>query len=128
MGIGSVGPAVSRPLYDSMLYNVACCHPERSEGSLIQRTNQSDSFTLIIVQRFFGQCPQNDRIIVCWHKNGVYCFFSSRRGSYQLPVFCGRMPSFAPVQDKNNIVGDDVHIIPINIKQSVVILNAVKDL
>lgn len=70
MGIGGVGRTVSRSLYDRMLYNVACCHPERSEGSLIQRTNQSDSFTLIIVQRFFGQCPRNDRIIVCWHKNG----------------------------------------------------------
>ena len=96
MGIDSVGPAVSRPLYDRMLYNVACCHPERSEGSLIQRTNQSGRFTLIIVQRFFGQCPQNDKITVCWHKNGRiisaptgFVFFSSRRGSYQLPVFAG---------------------------------------
>ena len=70
MGIGSVGCTVSRPLYDRMLYNVACCHPERSEGSLQWHNIKIIIFAMFIAQRFFGQCPQNYRIIVCWHKNG----------------------------------------------------------
>ena len=42
------------------------CHPERSEGSLMQRKYKSDSFTIVSERRFFDSLTfaQNDRILI----------------------------------------------------------------